>query len=536
MPTAVNKLVSAALLAVAALLIAAAAPAQAIVPLDQFGLGPGDQAGLLEQPRGVAVDRTGRVYVSEPERISVYSPQGAFLRAFGKDVVPGNLRTGFEQCTSTCKSGASGGGGGELNTARGIAVDAAGLLYVAEVANHRISVFNQQGAFLGAFGKDVDPTSAETGLETCTEQCKQGLPGSRAGERSAPVSVAIDAAGTLYVAELANNRVALFTRNGTFLRAFGKNVGRTFGRNPNPTPDICTLSCRAGDPGEAAGALDAPAATAVDGQGNVHVSDVTGHRISTFSPQLTFLRAMGEDVVPLNPVTGFEICTQATGCKSGTPGAGAGPLNGPLGIAAADDSIHIVDSDNERVARFSLDGDFLGAFGRDVVPDNSETGFEECLSPCQRGAAGAGPGQLDAPVFVALDCRGALYVAEAGNGRVERFGEPGTESPPCTQLRARSKPFGIMKVRRPRRGTATLIVSIPWSAKLRLRGQGVLPTTRQVEFPGRARLPLRPTKAASKKLRRHGTTRVVAKVIYTPWGGESHTRSRQLVLRGRPAR
>ena len=57
---------------------AGAAPAVAIVPLTQFGDGPGDQAGLLDDPGGVGVDASGRVYVAESARISVFSPRARF--------------------------------------------------------------------------------------------------------------------------------------------------------------------------------------------------------------------------------------------------------------------------------------------------------------------------------------------------------------------------------------------------------------------------------------------------------------------------
>jgi hypothetical protein len=66
----------------------------------------------------VAVDAGGRAYASEAGRISVFSPRGAFLRAFGKDVVPSNERAGFAQRTTVCQAGASGGEAGELSSAR----------------------------------------------------------------------------------------------------------------------------------------------------------------------------------------------------------------------------------------------------------------------------------------------------------------------------------------------------------------------------------------------------------------------------------
>jgi DNA-binding beta-propeller fold protein YncE len=145
---------------------AGASAAAAIVPLGEFGEGEGDQAGLLDQPTGVAVDPAGRVYVAERARVSVFSPEGEFLRAFGKDVVPGNDETGFEQCTASCKKGEVGEGAGEFNTIHNLAVDAAGNVYVSEVFNLRVSVFSPEPEleFQHAFGEVVPSDSQNSAI------------------------------------------------------------------------------------------------------------------------------------------------------------------------------------------------------------------------------------------------------------------------------------------------------------------------------------------------------------------------------------
>jgi DNA-binding beta-propeller fold protein YncE len=542
---------SALLLVVLALAaMAGASSATAIVPLGQFGDGPGDQAGLLEGPVGTAVDQSGRVYVTETgvanSRVSVFSPSGAFLRAFGKDVVPNNGRTGFEQCTTSCKAGERGVEEGELSAPGGIAVDAEGVVYVAEQGNDRISVFNQQGRFVRTFGKDVDRLNDGTGYEVCTQNCKQGEPGSGPGELGGPAGLAVDRDGLLWVVDAVNNRVSVYTRQGEFLHAFGKGVNRILGGRTDRCSSRCGPGVRSGE----AGALGGAVSVGLDAAGNVYVSEAENNRVSVFSPDLAFERAFGADVIASNGEAGFEVCTTATGCKAGTlggsfgrPGRGGGPINGPgvlnrpSGLVVdASDSVHVSEILNHRVSTFSSALAFLRAFGKDVIPDNAGTGFEECGALCKAGLPGAGTGELSSPVLLALDCRGALYVAEAENGRVQKFGDPGTEPPPCTTPAALSRPFGIMKVRRNlRRGTATLRVSIPWSAALRLRGRGIVPVTRQVEFAGRTRLIVRPTRATRRKLERTGRALVRVKVTYAPWGGRPRTKARTVELRAERA-
>ena len=64
---------------------------------------------------------------------------------------------------------------------------------------------------------------------------------------------------------------------------------------------------------------------------------------------------------------------------------------------------------------------------------------------------GAGPGQFSGPVDVASDASGAVYVADQGNARVQKFAEPTPPLPPATAgATANVEPVsGTVLVRRP---------------------------------------------------------------------------------------
>ena len=87
------------------------------------------------------------------------------------------------------KWGSAGSGNGQFNAPWGVAVDAAGNVYVADVANNRIQRFTGTGAFLTAWG------SAGTGN----------------GQFENPRGVTVDAAGNVYVADGDNDRIQKFT-------------------------------------------------------------------------------------------------------------------------------------------------------------------------------------------------------------------------------------------------------------------------------------------------------------------------------------
>jgi len=246
------------------------------------GLLSGGLGGELEPPGGVAADAAGSVYVADRfnHRIQKFDSSGSFQRAWGKDVVAGG-GTGFEICTAaqSCKAGAIGGLGGEFNLP--VVSDAAGSVYVTEQGNNRIQKFDSSGSFLRAWGKDV-VAGGGTGFEICTvaASCKAGAYGGLAGEFIDPAGVATDAAGSVYVAELSNNRIQKFDSSGSFQRAWGKAVVAGGGTGF----EICTVagSCKAGAIGGLGGELNLPIGAATDAAGSVYVADTFNNRIQKF--------------------------------------------------------------------------------------------------------------------------------------------------------------------------------------------------------------------------------------------------------------
>lgn len=89
--------------------------------------------------------------------------------------------------------GSTGAGDGQFNHPRGLAVDAASNVYVADTYNHRIQVFNNSGVYLTQWG------TGGTG---------DGQFGS--GQFDGPSGVALDVSGNIYVADDVNHRVQKF--------------------------------------------------------------------------------------------------------------------------------------------------------------------------------------------------------------------------------------------------------------------------------------------------------------------------------------
>lgn len=321
--------------------------------------------------------------------------------------------------------GGSGGGAGMLGIPLGLATDGAGALYATEHVNQRVSRFTTAGEFARAWGFDVMPGGGKR-FEVCTwvTGCRPGEPGGRAGQLGFPGGIAVDDAGSVYVTDPANDRVSQFTNEGAFVLAFGYDVVPGGGKGF----EICTQAtgCKAGIAGAQAGQLSGPSYVDTDGAGSIFVTDQVNSRVNQFTDAGAFVRAWGFDVVP-GGGEGFEICTQATGCKRGEPGGRAGQLSFPTGIAAVGGGVYVADG-NSRISQFTPEGSFVRAFGYDVVPGGGE-GFEICTpaTRCKRGASGGAAGQVSSFVLgLGADAAGNVYVAESGNARVSQFTTEGS--------------------------------------------------------------------------------------------------------------
>jgi len=126
----------------------------------------------LSSPRGVAVDPSHNVYVTDTDNNRILK------------FIPGNSSYTVQEW------GKGGTGDGEFSSPIGISLDASHHnVYVADAGNNRIQKFDSDGHFLA----------------------KWGSPGSASGQLNGPEGVAVDPSGNVYVADTDNSRIQVYS-------------------------------------------------------------------------------------------------------------------------------------------------------------------------------------------------------------------------------------------------------------------------------------------------------------------------------------
>jgi len=136
----------------------------------------------------------------------------------------------------------------------------------------------------------------------------------------------------------------------------------------------------------------------------------------------------------------------------GAPGAGAGQLSllapgleekevsgqkfnelkspgSGLAVDEATGDVYVADTGNHRVDEFSASGTFIRAWGWGVEDGSPELQTCTTATTCQAGIPGTGPGQFEAPTFIAVDNSpaggGDVYVADTADHLITRFDPEG---------------------------------------------------------------------------------------------------------------
>ena len=405
-------------------------------------------------PKGVAVDKSGNVYIGDSGnyRVKKFDSEGRFITQWGS---PGPKD-------------------GQFETIGSIKVDSAGTVYVLDTdfgkwEHSRIQKFTPYGQFIGKLERtapdadkvklsidvafdnkgnvlvlavDYNPKPNLTYGVRVEKYSQDGKfisqwaadAGSGDGQFQRPSSIDFDAKGNIYITGINNHRVQKFDSFGNFIAKWGARGeedglfrGGARSMDFDKMGNIYVLDHKSVQKFTPAGEFLARWKTkgqqasrlAVDSNSNVYVTDQNSHEVAKIDPEGNVIS------------------------KWGCAGNADGLFNLP-GSIAVNQSGHMFVADlwNYRIQSFDSDGKYISKWGSEhlfaiqnlasdssgnlyVVSDEVQKYDPHGKIICRWGSTGSGDGQFQFPTAIAVGPSGNIYVADSDNSRVQKFTKDG---------------------------------------------------------------------------------------------------------------
>ncbi|WP_025664651.1 cadherin domain-containing protein [Aquimarina megaterium] len=254
-------------------------------------VGPTGGFALYNNPTGVAVDGSGNIYIAD------------FSNHRIRKITPGGTASIFAGGTQGFADGT--GAAARFNFPFGVAVDAAGNVYVADRNNHRIRKITPNGVVTTVAGGTQGYFDA-TGT---------------AARFNHPEGVAIDASGNVYVSDYQNHRIRKITPAGVVSTFVGSTQGFANGTGT-------------------AARFDNPAGITIDTNGNLYVADERNHRIRKITP-------VGVVTTFAGTIAGFADSSSLISAR----------FFSPTGVAVdASGNVYVADRLNHRIRKITPAG------------------------------------------------------------------------------------------------------------------------------------------------------------------------------------
>jgi trimeric autotransporter adhesin len=346
------------------------------------GCGDGGQATAanLSNPFQIALDASGNLFLTDPPINSIREVKASDHTIV---TVAGNGHAGY-----------TGDGGAanlaQINGSRGVAVDAAENIVIADTGNERIRQFplNESISTLAGGGNGNDGSIAPSAI------------------LGAARGVGLDAAGNLYIADTYNNRIRKVTPGnppnsfGTISTIAGTGIAGFFG---NGKPALTAQ-------------LNFPSGVAVDSLNNLYIADTGNFVIRKVDPTSKFIsNVAGKPQQSCNTIS----------CGDGGPMLSA-TFGKPTSLAVdSAGNIYVADAAEHAIRMVNMTSSSITVGGVSVQPGTVQTVAGTlgtfCTTP-GKGKCGDGGlaslATLNNPFGVAVDSAGNIFIADTGDNRI----------------------------------------------------------------------------------------------------------------------
>ncbi len=393
------------------LIMVTAASAQTYKQVAAWG-GQGGGGGLFHNPIGIAVSRTGNIYVTDLSnyRVQKFASNGEFLTMWRAHSYPQNVPIAVavdstEKVYVTYMDGsievftASGSFIKALSvTGYGICADRKGSIFVVGDTVSKIGSLGYPIAALGCSGHSIAVDDSGfvyvvVGDQDSTRIRRYGTEGTLVNNwAQQPVSahpfqagIIVDSAKYIYLTSMDRHKIFKYSLTGEVLGEIG-------------------------GPGSALGFLNKPNGLALTQNGDLLVVDRLNSRLQFFTKDGTFLKAFGS-----------------------FGGSGDGHFTKPYGLVvdATNGSVYVGDYRDRKIQKFSESGQFISQWSTASLTGNNEPegisidpqgkisvvgyGSTHVLQYSAEAMLLRDHGPFQSPSSIAVDARGALYIIDGSN-------------------------------------------------------------------------------------------------------------------------
>jgi trimeric autotransporter adhesin len=195
-------------------------------------------------PSDAAIDSAGNLYIADSGKAQIFkiTTTGIISAVAGKKTSRG-IFAGFNGDGKAAVEA-------QLSIPCGVAIDSAGNLYIADTMNNRVRKVTTAGIINTIAGTGKEGYSGDGG-------------GATEAKLKAPMDVAIDSAGNLYIADAGNRRIRKVTTAGIISTVAGKGPdGYSGDGGPATEAKISAVTC-----------------VVIDAAGNLYIADAHNNRI-----------------------------------------------------------------------------------------------------------------------------------------------------------------------------------------------------------------------------------------------------------------
>lgn len=309
----------------------------------------------LNNPTGIAVDAAGNVYIADASnnRVRKVSTAGIITTVAGSGV-----------------AGYSGDGAAatlaQLKYPTSVAADNAGNIYITDGNNFCIRKVNAAGIISTYAGTGSLGFAGDGGPATAAKLFN-------------PLGLFLDNTNNLYIADVFNQRIRKVDASGIITSVAGSG----------------TMGYGGDDSSANIAKFNSPSGVCKDAAGNVYIADKANNRVRK-----------------VNPTTGI-ITTVAGKDTMGFSGDGgpatAAKLNKPVSVKMdKENNLYITDLGNNRIRKVSASGIITTIAGVTAVGSGGDGGPATAAS-------------FNFPSDVVLDTAGNIYIADPGNNRIRKI-------------------------------------------------------------------------------------------------------------------